>query len=148
MDNHRTIGVVRITRSPDHPITANGVARGKRMTTYLQKLFQQATTWLYQSRRRLAIGGVGLLACFIGYHAMFGANGFLVYQDKKAESRKLQHELEVIQQDIAQRQDRIKALTNDPQTIEKEAREKRKFAREGDVIYILPPAKPAPPPKK
>ena len=89
-----------------------------------------------------------MLACFIGYHAIFGANGFLVYQDKKTESRKLQHELEVIQQDNAQREDRIKALTNDPQTIEREAREKLKYARKGDVIYTLQPAKPAPPPKK
>jgi cell division protein FtsB len=113
------------------------------MMVFIQKL----TDWLYQSRRRLAIGGVGLLACFIGYHAVFGANGFLVYLDKKTESRKLQHELETLQQDSAQRQDRIKALTNDPQTIEKEAREKLKYARKGDVIYTLP-AKPAPPPRK
>ncbi len=118
------------------------------MTTYLQKLLQDATTWLYQSRRRLAIGGVGVLACFIGYHAIFGANGFLVYQDKKAESRKLQHELEAIQQDNTQREERVKALTNDPQTIEREAREKLKYARKGDVIYTLPPAKPTSPPKK
>ena len=118
------------------------------MTARIQKLFQQATTWLYQSRRRLAIGGVGLLACFIGYHAVFGANGFLVYLDKKTESRKLQHELETLQQDNAQREDRIKALTNDPQTIEREAREKLKYARKGDVIYTLPPARPVPAPKK
>jgi cell division protein FtsB len=118
------------------------------MTTYIQKLLQGATDWLYQSRRRLAIGGVGVLACFIGYHAVFGANGFLVYQDKKTESRKLQHELEALQQDNAQREDRIKALTNDPQTIEIEARKKLNYVRKGDVIYTLPPAKPAPPPKK
>ncbi|HJX83289.1 MAG TPA: septum formation initiator family protein [Candidatus Angelobacter sp.] len=109
---------------------------------------QKSITWLYQSRRRLAIGGVGVLACFIGYHAIFGANGFLVYQDKKIESRKLQHELEAMQQDNAQREERIKALTNDPQTIEREAREKLKYARKGDVIYTLPPAKPAPQQKK
>jgi cell division protein FtsB len=118
------------------------------MTVRIQKLVQGVADWLYQSRRRLAIGGVSLLACFIGYHAVFGANGFLVYLDKKTESRKLQHELEVIQQDNTQREERIKALTNDPQTIEREAREKLKYARKGDVIYTLPPAKPAPAPKK
>ena len=118
------------------------------MRAYLNKLIQEVTNWLYQSRRRFAIAGVGLLACFIGYHAVFGANGFLVYRDKKTELRKLSHEIQALQQDNANRQDRIKALTSDPQTIEREARERLRYARKGEVVYTLPQTKPAVPAKK
>ena len=118
------------------------------MRTYFNKLVQDGTNWLYQSRRRFAIAGVGLLACFIGYHAVFGANGFLVYRDKKAELRTLSQEIQALQQDNANRQERIKALTSDPQAIEREARERLRYARKGEIIYTLPQAKPTPPAKK
>jgi cell division protein FtsB len=118
------------------------------MRTYLNKLIQDVINWLYQSRRRFAIGGVGLLACFIGYHAVFGANGFLVYRDKKTELRTLSQEIQALQQDNANRQERIKALTSDPQTIEREARERLRYARKGEIIYTLPQAKPNTPAKK
>ena len=118
------------------------------MRTYLNKLVQDITSWLYQSRRRFAIAGVGLLACFIAYHAIFGANGFLVYRDKKTELHTLSEEIQALQQDNANRQDRIKALTSDPQTIEREARERLRYARKGEIIYTLPQAKPNTTPAK
>ncbi len=118
------------------------------MRTYLNKLILEVTNWLYLSRRRFAIAGVGLLACFIGYHAVFGANGFLVYRDKKTELRTLSQEIQILQQDNANRQDRIKALTSDPQTIEREARERLRYARKGEIIYTLPQAKTNTPAKK
>jgi cell division protein FtsB len=120
----------------------------ERVTSHIQKPFQNAATWLYQSRRRLAIGGVGLLACFIGYHAVFGANGFLVYEQKRTESRKLRQDIIVLQQENSQRQDHIKALTSDPQAIEREARERLRYARKGEVVYTLPPARQTPADKK
>jgi len=111
------------------------------MTTGFKNFIENVKVRLYQSRRRLAIGGVGLLACFIAYHAVFGANGFLVYEQKRTESQKLRQEIIVLQQENAQRQDRIKALTSDPQAIEKEAREGLRYARKGEVVYTLPQAK-------
>src|SRR5258708_8091136 len=67
------------------------------MRAYLNKLIQEVTNWLYQARRRVAIAGVGLLACFIGYHAVFGANGFLVYREQKTQLRPLRHQRQSLQ---------------------------------------------------
>jgi cell division protein FtsB len=42
----------------------------------------------------------------------------------------------------------IKALKSDPQTIEKEARERLRYARPGEVVYTVSPPPLAPPPEK
>lgn len=106
----------------------------------LSRLAQRVEDWWERSQHRLAILGVGLLAALIGYHAVFGANGFVVYQQKRSELRRLQLEVQQLQEENAQREQRIKALRNDPQAIEKEARERLRYARPGEVVYTLPPA--------
>ncbi|HYL94037.1 MAG TPA: septum formation initiator family protein [Alphaproteobacteria bacterium] len=106
----------------------------------LSSLIQRVNDWWERSQRRVAIYGVGLLATLIGYHAVFGANGFVVYQQKRSELRRLQQEVQQLQEENAQREQRIKALRNDPQAIEKEARERLRYARPGEVVYTLPPA--------
>jgi cell division protein FtsB len=103
-------------------------------------LVQRGNDWWDRSQRRVAIFGVGLLVTLIGYHAVFGANGFVVYQQKRSELRRLQQEVQQLQEENAQREQRIKALRNDPQAIEKEARERLRYARPGEVVYTLPPA--------
>jgi cell division protein FtsB len=87
---------------------------------------------------------VGVLLCVIGYHAIFGANGFLVFHQKKSESRRLELEIQSLQQDNARREREIKALKSDPQAIEKEARERLRYARPGEIVYTLPSTSPTP----
>ena len=41
-------------------------------------LLEHMKAWLYDSRRKLATAGMGAILCLIGYHVIFGANGFLV----------------------------------------------------------------------
>lgn len=109
-------------------------------------LIDRAQQWLYRSRRRLATAAVGLLACIVAYHAVFGANGMVVYQQKKAEYRKLQQDNDVMQRENDRLQQQVKALKSDPATIEKEAREQLRYTRPGEMVYILPEAsKPAAP---
>jgi cell division protein FtsB len=108
---------------------------------FLQKLIEQTYARFFHSRRRLAIGGVGLLAAVVAWHTVFGANGFVVYQQKRSESHRLDEEILRLQQDNMQRQQKIRALTSDPQAIEKEARERLKYARKGEVVYTLPQGK-------
>jgi len=93
----------------------------------------------------MAIYAVIFLVCLLGYRALFGANGFVVYEQKKAETEKLGREIRELQEENDRRQNSIKALKNDPETIEKEAREQLRYARPGEVIYTLPrgPAIPA-----
>ena len=113
----------------------------------MESIIQFVTDWLYRSRRKLATAAVGLLACVIGYHAVFGANGMVVYQKKKSEYRQLLRDNDAMQTENTRLQGQIKALKSDPATIEKEAREQLRFTRPGEMVYILPeqnkPAAPA-----
>ncbi len=101
----------------------------------------------YRTRRKLAAGLVFALVVLLGLHVVFGPNGFLAYQKKRAEYRTLGTDVERIQKENDQLTQRIKALKTDPATIEKEAREQLRYARPGEIVYTYPePAqRPAPP---
>ena len=99
---------------------------------------------LYGLRRRLATIGIGILLCVVGYHTVFGANGLLVYQQKRKESQELDRQIKALQQQNNGLELENKALKSDPQTIEKEARERLKYARPGEYVYSLPTAPVAP----
>jgi cell division protein FtsB len=96
--------------------------------------------WLYRLRRKLATAGIGVVLCVIGYHAIFGANGLMVYQQKRRESGELERQIKAMQQQNGGMEQEIKALKNDPKTIEKEARERLRYARPGEIVYTLPAA--------
>ena len=51
--------------------------------------------WFFAMRRVLATICIGLLAVSIGYKVVFGANGMKVWQAKRAEIEKLQHEIDI-----------------------------------------------------
>jgi len=93
---------------------------------------------LYSERRRLATAGVAVLAVWLFLHVMFGANGMVVYRSKRAERQKLQAEIQKLQKENELYEQQIKALQNDPQAIEKEAREQLHYARPGEVVYVEP----------
>jgi cell division protein FtsB len=98
-------------------------------------------------RHKLAIVVVGVLSLLMAYHVLFGENGVIAYQHKRRESRDLQQQIEQLQQENTNLEKQIKALKDDPQAIEKEARERLRYARPGEVIYTLPPGKPAASPR-
>jgi cell division protein FtsB len=108
------------------------------------KLISQISEWLYRSRRRIATSAVVVLVCLMAFHVIFGANGMVIYQQKRTENKALDKELESLQQENERLNQRIKALRTDPKTIEKEAREQLRYARPGEVVYSLPAEKPAP----
>lgn len=110
------------------------------------ELRQSGRERLHQWRRRLATLGIGVLLCLSGYYVVFSANGLLVYQEKRRESRDLDRQIQGLQQQNSSMEQEIKALKNDPKTIEKEARERLHYTRPGEVVYTLPtaPAAPAP----
>lgn len=84
-----------------------------------------------------------MFAAYVAIHVVFGTNGWMVYEKKKAEYRQVTSDVEKMKQENQQLTDHIKALQSDKETIEKEAREQLKYARPGEVIYVMP----APPPK-
>lgn len=104
----------------------------------MSKFFQPGFDWLYRTRRKVATCGVIALACLMAWHVVFGANGVVVYAQKRKEQRELNRQIESLRQQNDFLNQQIKALKTDPQTIEKEAREKLRYARPGEVVYTLP----------
>lgn len=100
---------------------------------------------LYARRHWLATVSVVVFAAWLFYHVMFGANGMIAYRQKVQEYKRLQQEVQQEQAENERMQQRINALQTDPQTIEKEAREQLKYAKPGEVIYVLPAPKPTAP---
>lgn len=110
------------------------------------KFAHQIAAWFYNMRRRFATGAVAALACLLAYHVVFGANGMLVYEHKRAEYHALEKQVRGLTDDSQRVELQIKALKGDPRAIEKEAREQLRYARPGEKVYLLPgPAGPSTP---
>jgi len=114
----------------------------------MQEKIQSGREKLYRLRHKLAATGIGILLCVIGYYAVFGANGLMDYQQKRRESRELDRQIKSLQQQNGGMEQEIKALKTDPKTIEKEARERLRYARPGEVVYTVSPPPVAQPPEK
>ena len=101
-------------------------------------------TWLASEWRLLGTVASVLLIVGLLLHAIFGANGMVVYRQKRAEMQSLQAEVEQLQKENAAHADRIKQLKSDPTAIEKEAREQLHYTRKGEVVFVSPdPPKPS-----
>ncbi len=108
---------------------------------FLERLvgrFQSGVEGIYNLRRKIATAGVLAIAALVAYHAVFGANGMVVYQNKKVELKSVNTELDKLQKENQQLTGQINALKSNPKAIEKEAREQLRYARPGEVIYLLP----------
>jgi len=104
-----------------------------------------AWSWLALEWRRLGTAAALLLIVGLLLHAMYGANGMVIYRQKRAETQALQSEVERLQKENDRYADQIRALKSDPAAIEKEAREQMRYARPGEFVLVAPepPRKPA-----
>ena len=102
-------------------------------------------SWIAAEWRRVGTVAVLLLTLGVVLHAMFGANGMVVYQQKRAERQTLQSEVERLQKENDQYVERIRALKTDHRAIEKEAREQLHYTRPGEYVYVAPDPPPKPP---
>jgi len=101
---------------------------------------------LYALRRRIATIAVAVVAASLLVHVMFGANGMVVYRQKRAEYEALQKQIEKVQQENSRYTQQIQGLQSDEKAIEKEAREQLGYAKQGEYVYVAPAqAKGAPP---
>lgn len=101
---------------------------------------------VYSLRRRIATIAVALTAALLFVHVMFGANGMVIYKQKRAEYESLQNQIDRVQQENDRFTQQIQALKTDEKAIEKEAREELGYAKPGEYVYVTPaPAKPATP---
>jgi cell division protein FtsB len=90
----------------------------------------------YMLRRRIATITVAGLAALLFVHVMLGANGMVVYKQKRAEFQSLQEQIvqEQKENDIYMQQ--IQGLKTDQKAIEKEAREQLRYVRPGEYVYV------------
>jgi len=95
-------------------------------------------SWLAAEWRRLGTAAAVILICGVLIHAMFGANGMVVYKQKRAEMQALQTEVDRLQTENSRYAEQIKSLKSDPNAIEKEAREQLHYTRPGEVVYVSP----------
>jgi cell division protein FtsB len=98
---------------------------------------------MYSLRRRIATIAVALLAVSLFVHVMFGANGMVVYKQKRADYESLRRQIDQVQRDNERYTQQIQGLKSDQTAIEKEAREQLGYAKPGEYVYV-PPAGPKP----
>ena len=104
------------------------------------------TERIYVLRRRIATFAVVALSLSLFVHVMFGANGMVVYKQKKTEYQGLEKKLVQVQQDNDRYTQQIEGLKTDQKAIEKEAREQLGYVKPGEFKYVAPTPPPATPP--
>ncbi len=104
-----------------------------------------AATRLYVLRRRIATVSIATVTLLLFVHVMFGANGMVIYKQKRAEYQSLQKKIIQVREENEAFEQKIEALKTDQKAIEKEAREQLRYARPGEYVYV-PPAPPDPTP--
>ncbi len=102
-------------------------------------------SWLALEWRRLGTAAALLLTVGLLLHAMFGANGMVIYREKRSEMKALQSEVERLRNENNQYVEQIKSLKSDPAAIEKEAREQLHYTRPGEVVLVAPAPTQKPP---
>jgi cell division protein FtsB len=100
---------------------------------------------VYALRRRIATIAVAVLAGLLFVHVMFGANGMIVYRQKRTEYESLQKRIMQEQKENDLYTQQIQGLKTDTKAIEKEAREQLRYARPGEYVYVPPPPVNPPP---
>lgn len=98
----------------------------------------RVAAWAQSMWRPAATVVVVSLAMLMTWHVIYGKDGLSVWQQKRAEDRQLQQEIQQLQKENADMQQQVQRLKSDPDAIEREAREKLHYAKPGEVIYTLP----------
>jgi len=112
--------------------------RVKKGTGNRVKSIEGAVRKLVEGRRLLASALLAMMAIGLCTHAVTGENGWISYRHKRAEYQRLQKQLQGLDEENRRLDEEIKALKSDPKAIEKEAREQLRYAKPGEVIYLLP----------
>jgi cell division protein FtsB len=107
--------------------------------------FRPLGTRVYGMRRRIATITVAVVSCLLFVHVLFGANGMVVYKQKRTEYELLQKKVTDVQVENQRYAQQVQALQSDPKAIEKEAREQLGYAKPGERIYVSPPPEKAEP---
>jgi cell division protein FtsB len=103
-------------------------------------LRERAVDWGMRMWRPAGTGVMVALALLLGWHVFNGKHGLTSWQQNRTQEKSLRKEIDDLQQENSRLAVRVEKLKSDPNAIEHEAREKRHFARPGEVIVDLPAA--------
>jgi cell division protein FtsB len=98
-----------------------------------RRMLHWATNGWRSAASAVAVG----LALLLGWHVVNGKHGLSFWEQKRVEDKQLQKEIDQLQQENARLRVRVDKLKSDPDEIEHEAREKLRYARQGEVIVDL-----------
>jgi cell division protein FtsB len=94
--------------------------------------------WDHKTLRRNAIFVMALLSLIMLMHEIFGRNGYLTLRHEKKEYTALQKQIQTVSEENKQIEQKIQALKNNPEAVEKQARDQLHLAKPGEIIYMLP----------
>jgi cell division protein FtsB len=94
----------------------------------LREFFRRNATWFLAGAFTLLL-----------LQDVFGTHGVLAMRRAQKEAESVQKEIDQLNQENQQLQDRVKALKNDPEAIERIAREEMGLARPGEYIFKTAP---------
>jgi cell division protein FtsB len=100
--------------------------------------------WDHNSFRRNAILALALVIMVLVVHEIFGPHGYLALRRQKQQYESLERQIERLSKQNQQLDQKIKSLKNNPQAIEKQAREQLHLVRPGEYVYVLPNKKKQP----
>ena len=100
-------------------------------------LSDRALQWATGAWRTAASVVAVALALLLGWHVVNGTHGLSVWEQKRVQDKRLQKEIDSLQQENARLRVRVDRLKSDPDEIEREAREKLRYAKQGEVIVDL-----------
>src|SRR5712692_2484658 len=120
------------------PEAREGVRRAGRFVLHTPEEYQPALTRVFSWRRKLGTALASLLAAWILFHVLLGANGTVAYGNKRTEYKALEKDVDQLQEQNDQLRKRIEALKGDPAAIEREAREQLHYAKPGEMVYVAP----------
>ncbi len=103
----------------------------------LQSFLEQLGQFWRRNVMWILFAGLGLLVL----QDVFGLHGVLAMRRAQHEATQEQQEIDRINQENVELQNRVSHLKTDPQAIERIAREQMGLARPGEYIFKIPPAK-------
>lgn len=94
--------------------------------------------WDRKTLRRNALFAMALLSLVLLMHEIFGRNGYMTLRREKKNYTALQQQIQKVSKENQQLEQKIHALKDNPEAIEKQARDQLRLARPGEIIYTLP----------
>jgi cell division protein FtsB len=94
--------------------------------------------WDLKTFRRNAIFVMALLSLALLVHEIFGRNGYMTLRREKKEYTRLQQQIQTLAEQNQHLEQKIDALKNNPDAVEKQARDQLHLAKPGELIYMLP----------